>query len=58
MIKINWQLLIIFFSRYEPLNQFQPNLAQSIHGWRGFKFVSKGPHPSQNGDDYEIVKIH
>ena len=23
----------------EPLGQFQPNLAQSILGWRGFKFV-------------------
>ena len=23
----------------EPLSQFQPNLAQSILGWRGFKFV-------------------
>ena len=28
----------------EPLGQFQPNLAQSIPGWRGFKFVQmKGP---------------
>ena len=28
----------------EPLSQFQPNLAQSILGWRGFKFVQmKGP---------------
>ena len=28
----------------EPLGQFQPNLAQSILGWRGFKFVQmKGP---------------
>ena len=28
----------------EPLGQFQPNLAQSILGWRGFKFVKmKGP---------------
>ena len=28
----------------EPLSQFQANLAQSIIGWRGFKFVQmKGP---------------
>ena len=28
----------------EPLGQFQPNLAQSILGWRGFKFIQmKGP---------------
>ena len=28
----------------EPLNQFQPNLAQSILGWQGLKFVQmKGP---------------
>ena len=28
----------------EPLGQFQPNLAQSILGWRGFNFVQiKGP---------------
>ena len=28
----------------KPLGQFQPNLAQSILGWRGFKFVQmKGP---------------
>ena len=28
----------------EPLSQFQPNLAQSILGWRGFKLVQmKGP---------------
>ena len=28
----------------EPLGQFQPNLAQNILGWRGFKFVqTKGP---------------
>ena len=31
-------------SSSEPLGQFQPNLAQSILGWRGFKFVQmKGP---------------
>ena len=28
----------------EPLGHFQPNLAQSILGWREFKFVQmKGP---------------
>ena len=25
----------------EPLDQFQPNLAQSIFGWSGFKFFQK-----------------
>ena len=31
-------------SSLEPLGQFQPNLAQSILGWRRFKFVQmKGP---------------
>ena len=28
----------------EPLGQFQPNLAQSILGWRGFKFVQIKGH--------------
>ena len=42
----------------EPLGQFQLNLAQSILGWRGFKFVHmKGP-PFSRKDNYEIVKIH
>ena len=37
----------------EPLGQFQPNLAQSILGWRGFKFVQmKGPALFQG----EIIK--
>ena len=32
------------FPRAEPLSRFRPNLAQSILGWRGFKFDQmKGP---------------
>ena len=39
-------------SSTEPLGQFQPNLAQSILGWRGLKFVQmKGP-PFPRGDNY------
>ena len=49
----------------EPLGQFQPNLAQSILGWRGFKFVQmKGPALFQGeiitkawNYIYEILKI-
>ena len=38
------KLFTLSSSSPEPLGQFQPNLAQSIDGWRGFKFVQmKGP---------------
>ena len=41
------------------VGQFQPNLAQSILGWRGIKFVQmKGHAPFQRGDNSEIVNIH
>ena len=33
------KLCTFSFSSAEPLGQFQPNLAQSIFGWRGFNFV-------------------
>ena len=35
-------VVVIIFSSSSPeqLGQFQPNLAQCILGWRGFKFVS------------------
>ena len=37
----------------EPLGLFQPNLAQSILGWRGFKFVQmKGPALFQGEEDF------
>ena len=36
-VKIHWQNLKS--SSPEPLDLFQPNLAQSILGWRGFKIV-------------------
>ena len=34
----------------EPLGQFQPNLAQSIPGWRGFKFVKMKGHTLSKGE--------
>ena len=43
----------------EPLGQFQPNLAQSILGWRGFKFVQiKGPSLFQGEIITQIAKIY
>ena len=33
------KLFLFSTSSPEPLGQFQPNLAQSILGWRGIKFV-------------------
>ena len=38
--KIHWQ--ISNSSSSEPLRQFQPNLAQSTFGWRGFKIHFHG----------------
>ena len=34
----------------EPLGQFQPNLAQIIFGWRGFKFVQMKGHALFQGE--------
>ena len=34
----------------EPLGQFQPNLAQNILGWRGFKFVQMKGHAIFQGE--------
>ena len=54
--KIHWRK----FCSPEPLGQFQPNLAQSILGWRSFKFVQiKGPtlRPLLRGDNNKIAKI-
>ena len=43
----------------DPLGQFQPNLAQSILWWRGFKFVQmKGPAFFKGIYIYEVAKIH
>ena len=47
IIKINWQLLK---SSPEPLGQYQPNLAQSILGRRGFKFVQMKGHTLLKGE--------
>ena len=49
-----------FSSSYpEQLSKFQPNLAQSILGWREFNFVQmKGPALFSRGDNYEISKKH
>ena len=41
------------------MSQFQPILAQSILGWRGFKICSnEGPRPFPRGDKYESLKLH
>ena len=38
------KFFLISTSSQKPLSQFQPNLAQSVLGWRGFRFVQiKGP---------------
>ena len=42
IVIIHWQNLKIFISR--TTWPFQPNLAQSIFGWRGFKFVQMIDH--------------
>ena len=43
----------------EPLSQFQPNLAQIILGWRGFKVVQmERPHLFTLGDNNKIAKVH
>ena len=52
------KLFTLSSSSPEPLDQFQPNLVQSILGWRGFNFFfqMKG-HDLLSGDYYEIAKI-
>ena len=43
----------------EPLGQFQPNLAQSILGWRGFKFVKMKGHTLSQGEIIaKILKLY
>ena len=57
IVKIHWQNLKT--SSPEPLSKFQPNLAQSILGWRGFKFIQmKGFRFFKRGDNNEMMKIH
>ena len=51
--KIHGRNLNIFFLR--STGSYQPNLAQSIHGWWGFKFVHT---LFQWGDNNEIAEIH
>ena len=42
----------------EPVGQFQPDLAQSFHGWRVYKLVNnEGQHIFPRGDNNEITKI-
>ena len=48
--------LFTFCSSSERMGHFQRNLAQSILGWRGFKF--EGPCPILRGDKRDIKKIH
>ena len=43
---------------HEPLDQFKPNLTQSILGWNGFNFLIWRAIPIPNGDNCEIVGIH
>ena len=46
-------------SSQEPLGQFQPNLAQSILGWRGFKFVQMKGHTLSQGEIIaKILKLY
>ena len=47
-----------FSSSSESPGQFQPNLAKSILGLRGFKFVQMRTHPFPSGDNYIIAKIY
>ena len=44
------KLFLFSTSSQEPLGQFQPNLAQSILGWRGFKFVQMKGHALFQGE--------
>ena len=38
------RILFIFSSSQEPQGQFQPNLVQSILGWRGFRLIEMKGH--------------
>ena len=42
--------LFTFSSSPEPLGQFQPNLAQSIIGWKVYKFISMKGHTFFQGE--------
>mgnify|MGYP003688470181 CR=1 FL=1 len=55
--KFKWTFLSVHIpsSSPEPLSQFQGYLAQSILGWRKFKFLEK---KDPEWDNYEIRKIH
>ena len=68
------KLFLFSSSSQKPLGQFQTNLAQSILGWRGFKFVqtwhktsscigiqvcsNEGPCSFPRGENNETAKIH
>ena len=41
---------VLNFSHFHLLDQFQPNLAQSILGWRRFKFVQMKGHALFQGE--------
>ena len=70
--KLKWALLItcclssvrklftFSSSSPEPLDHFQPNLAQSILGVKMIKnfFLNEGSRPSQSGDNCKKVTIH
>ena len=53
------KLFTLSFSSPEPLGQFQPNLAQSIPGWRGIQVCSnEGTRSYQMVDNWEIININ
>ena len=52
-----WKLFTFLTSSLEPLGQFQPNLAQRILGWRGFKFIQMKGHTLLQGEIIAYLKI-
>ena len=57
LIKVNWQLLKIFFSR--TTGPILTKLSTKYPWVKGIHVCSKeGPHPSPRGDNNKIAKIH
>ena len=57
LIKVNWQLLKIFFSR--TTGPILTKLSTKYPWEKGIHVCSnERPHPSPRGDNYEIVKKH
>ena len=54
----HWRTFFTFKSSFpEPMAQFQPDVAQSIHEWRGFKLVKMNVQLRGDKAKY-LVKIH